>query len=156
MPVIRAGFGDEVYGTARAVAILCRHVELQLLEFFHAILNRHVDRAAAQTLVGDAIDQETIEVFADTIDNSIVAVFEVHAGYVHRASAHLHQVKHVAAVQGQVVDLRGTHRGGQLRIFGVDGRGGAGDFHHFRSLTDLQFEVHVRDGAGVCLHASVG
>ena len=74
-----------------------------------------------------------------------MAAFEVNAVHVHGACAHLHQVKYVAAVERQVVDLRGTHRRGQLRVFCVHLRRSAGDFDHFRSLADLQLKVHVRD-----------
>ena len=64
MEVIGAGLCHQVINSAGAVAILCRHVELQLLEFLHSILNRRIDITAAQTLVRYAIDEEPIKVFA--------------------------------------------------------------------------------------------
>ena len=111
--------------------------------------NRRVDHAAAQALVRYAVDEEAVEVFAQAVDDRVVAVFKVDAHHVHRAGAQLHQVEHVAAVQRQVVDLRRTHGGRQLGIFGVHVGRCAGDFDDFRSLADLQLEVDVRDGAGV-------
>src|SRR5260370_40172761 len=83
---------------------------------------------AAQAFIRHAVDQEAVEVLANAVDDRAVAVFEVNTGDVHGARAHLHQVEHVPPVQGQVLDLRGTHRGGQLRSFRVDDGCFAGDF----------------------------
>src|ERR1019366_8315406 len=141
VPGIGAALGDKIDGAAGAVAVLRGHVQLQLLEFLDRILDRHVDRTAAQALIGDAVDQEAVEVFTKAVDDRAVAVFEVNAVHVHGAGAHLHQVKYVAPVERQVVDLRGTHRGRQLGIFGIDDGSFAGDLDDFRSLANLQLEV---------------
>src|SRR5208282_2347078 len=104
-------FGDQVVDAAGAAAVLGRHVQLQLLEFFDRILDRDVDHAAAEVLVRNAVDQEAVEIFADAIDDRVVTVLHVNAGHVHGARHHLDEVIDVAAVQGQVLDLgRGDGR----------------------------------------------
>src|ERR1700687_2066392 len=100
MQRVSARLGHQVYGTAGAVAVLRRHVQAQLLEFFDRILNRHVYGAAAQSLVRHTVDQKPIEIFADAVDHRVVTVFKVSARYAQRTRAHLHQIEHVAAVQG--------------------------------------------------------
>ena len=76
---VGAGLRHQVVDGAGAVSVLRRHVQLQLLEFLHRVLNRRVDDSAAQTFVGDAVDQESVEVFAQPVHDRAVTVFKVRA-----------------------------------------------------------------------------
>src|ERR1700678_2525838 len=156
MDAVSPRFGDQVVDAAGAASVLGRHVQGQLLEFRDRILDRGVIFAAADVLVRFAVDEKAIEIFANAVDDGVVASFHIDAGHVHGAWGQLHQVIDVAAVQGQVADLCRVHRGGQFRIFRVDLRSFAGDFDYFGSLADLKLEVDVRDGACVRGYAIVG
>src|SRR5207237_8098162 len=64
MEVIGAGLRYQIINGTGAVAILSRHVELQLLEFLHGILNWRIDVTAAETLIRYAIYKEPVIVLA--------------------------------------------------------------------------------------------
>ena len=108
MELVRARLGHQVHSAASATAILRRHVQAQLLELLDRILNRRVHGSAAQTLVGDTVDEEAIEVLADTVDYSHVAVFKIGPANVDGARSELHEVENVAPVDGQIGDLFGA------------------------------------------------
>src|ERR1700726_3148144 len=99
MECVSTSLGHQVDSTAGAIAVLCRHVQPQLLEFFDGILNRHVYGTAAQSLVRHTVDQKPVEVFADAVDHRVVTIFKVSACHVHGTRAHLHQVEYVAPIQ---------------------------------------------------------
>src|SRR5208282_443263 len=123
--------GNEVIDAASAASVLGGHVELQLLELLNRVLNRGVVDTAAEVLIGHAVDEKAVEIFANSVDHGAMPIFHHGPLYVDSAGSLLHQVIHVAAVQGQIADLRRVHCGSQLGVFRVDGASFAGDFDHF-------------------------
>ena len=56
MKAVGTRFGHQVIDRAGAIAVLCRHVQLQLLKFLNRVLDRRIDVTAAQTFVRDSVD----------------------------------------------------------------------------------------------------
>src|SRR5437763_5432878 len=57
-----------------AIAVLCRLVQRQQLEFLNGIFDRSVLRTTAQSLIRCASDKESVEVFAQSVDDGIVTI----------------------------------------------------------------------------------
>ena len=106
--------GHNVRARTSAVSILGRHVQGQLLEFLHCVFDRLVDSAAAQPFVRGTVNQEAVEVLAQTVHHRIRAIFGNYATDVHRTRRHLNQVVDVATIQWQVRNLGRVNDVGQL------------------------------------------
>src|SRR5207245_1440399 len=78
MEVVGTGLRHQVINGTGAVAVLCRHVELQLLEFLHGILNRRINITATETFVRYTIDEETVKVLTKYVHDRIVAVLQLY------------------------------------------------------------------------------
>src|SRR5262249_40439161 len=130
-------------------------VQLQLLEFLNGILDGHEVDTAAKAFVRHAVDQEAVEVLAQSVDHRVVAVLKVDTHDVYRARSQLHQVVNVAAIQRQVGNLSGVDGAGQLRVIGLDSGRLAAYFDRLACLPEFHLEVNAGDGSGVQGHPGI-
>ena len=126
-----------------------------MLELLHRVFDWRVGYTAAQILVVDPINQEAVEVLANTVDDRVMTVLKIHARHVHGTGGQLHQVVNVPTVQREVRDLSRPYCGRHLRVFSIHSCRFAAYFDDFLRLAHLHLEVHVRDGAGIYGHAIV-
>ena len=80
-----------------------------MLEFLNRVLDWCVNVSATQSFVGDTVNEEAIEVFAQAIHDNTVAILHVHTADIDRTWAHPNQIVNIAAIQGQVGNLLGCH-----------------------------------------------